>query len=551
MSLADSECGSVAVESTWKELRGTKDKECQTEPTAKTESVGTQSAETTSISVQTEEVAVVGLSDKADPALGPFLQKVSAMMEEQLLLNAESHAFDDYTVAWDEDRDIVAKLHAIRHDWVPPASSKDGAITGEVSSSCSACTWNCNGTVIGVAYGSLGHQGWCNHRGGICFWNVMQRHVGAGNTADIVIETPCCVTCCEFHPQEPSLVVGGLFNGEIRVWDTSNADNGIEPLIMSSTVDDYFHREPIAQVSWVKDMRSRAFQIISINGDGKVLFWTMENKLLYPISGFALIPSSASRNRHPIMGGVSVAVSHLDYSNFVIGTEAGGIFRAVQNKVAAKKGKKPGDSMWSAEAFDMIESTDPANALEVKKVIEDYARAENLKAIGIPEIFKARPDPLKLFPNASRFAFEPHAGPVYSLAASPFHRKLFLSCSTDCTARIFNILRPKALLYLEPGPHSLMDVAWSPARPLVFAVGDAMGKVYVYDLLENMITPVLVIPVCEGKAITAISFNGADSSLLASVDETGQVHIWQLSPRLSEVQSGEIKIINNMGASGN
>jgi len=131
----------------------------------------------------------------------------------------------------------------------------------------------------------------------------------------------------------------------------------------------------------------------------------------------------------------------------------------------------------------------------------------NLKAIDLQAVYQAKPGPIKMFPQASKFAFEAHAGPVYALSASPFHRNLFLSCSTDTTARLYNILRPKPLLYLEPSQSYLFDVAWSPARPLVFAVADADGKVHVYDLKENVLSPVLVIPVCEGKGVTAISFN--------------------------------------------
>lgn len=46
----------------------------------------------------------------------------------------------------------------------------------------------------------------------------------------------------EFHPVKPSILVGGSFNGEIFLWDTSKED---EPLISKSSIDDYFHREMI------------------------------------------------------------------------------------------------------------------------------------------------------------------------------------------------------------------------------------------------------------------------------------------------------------------
>ena len=46
----------------------------------------------------------------------------------------------------------------------------------------------------------------------------------------------------QFHPTKPSILAGGNFNGEIFLWDLSRED---DPLISSSTIDDYFHTEAI------------------------------------------------------------------------------------------------------------------------------------------------------------------------------------------------------------------------------------------------------------------------------------------------------------------
>lgn len=43
--------------------------------------------------------------------------------------------------------------------------------------------------------------------------------------------------------------------------------------------------------------------------------------------------------------------------------------------------------------------------------------------------------------TAASFSFQPHAGPVSSVAASPFHRNLFLSASTDTTLRLYSQLQ--------------------------------------------------------------------------------------------------------------
>jgi len=51
-----------------------------------------------------------------------------------------------------------------------------------------------------------------------------------------------CVSC---HPKLPAVIAGGLFNGEVRVWNTSSTH---DPLIASSASLDIGHKEPVAKV---------------------------------------------------------------------------------------------------------------------------------------------------------------------------------------------------------------------------------------------------------------------------------------------------------------
>ena len=44
------------------------------------------------------------------------------------------------------------------------------------------------------------------------------------------------------------MLAGGSVNGEIFIWDVSDADN---PLKCSSTIDEYFHRDAITAIQWV------------------------------------------------------------------------------------------------------------------------------------------------------------------------------------------------------------------------------------------------------------------------------------------------------------
>jgi hypothetical protein len=51
--------------------------------------------------------------------------------------------------------------------------------------------------------------------------------------------------------------------------------------------------------------------------------------------------------------------------------------------------------------------------------------------------------------GGARLRFEPHAGPVLAVAASPFHRLLFASAGADGALRLSSLLQPKPLCQLD------------------------------------------------------------------------------------------------------
>eukprot|EP00455_Lapot_gusevi_P055504 TRINITY_DN9028_c0_g1_i5.p1 TRINITY_DN9028_c0_g1~~TRINITY_DN9028_c0_g1_i5.p1 ORF type:complete len:227 (+),score=21.49 TRINITY_DN9028_c0_g1_i5:31-681(+) len=208
-----------------------------------------------------------------------------------------------------------------------------------------------------------------------------------------------------------------------------------------------------------------------------------------------------------------------------------------------------GEFTWSAEAFKILQDAKAPDRFEVKKEIEKYARLNAIKEINGSTLFQARPDPNRLFSRCSDFAFEPHSGPVYSLAFSPFHRSLFLSASSDSSLRLYNILKTKPIMSLQPSSTYLFDACWSPTRPAVFAAASADGRLHIFDLSQSRVGSVLSVPVTEQNAAAhAISFNSKDGSLVAVADSLGRVSVWQLSPRLASMHENERAVLERIGA---
>lgn len=207
---------------------------------------------------------------------------------------------------------------------------------------CTCLSWNATGSSICAGFGRVDLSGWDTTASGVVIWNIMRQRsdstkVGDSQTietlpADLVLETTVCGSLLAFvqidmviflartsmllqssvasvscHPKYPSILAAGTYSGEVLVWDTNFA----EPLIAKTEIDDYFHREPVTSLCWFQELGSKEYlvrnahwvllliyeflftvrtfhssmQLASVSGDGKLLIWTLESKLKYPVAG--------------------------------------------------------------------------------------------------------------------------------------------------------------------------------------------------------------------------------------------------------------------------
>ena len=134
----------------------------------------------------------------------------------------------------------------------------------------------------------------------------------------------------------------------------------------------------------------------------------------------------------------------------------------------------------------------PSKAImDVKKRVERYVLDKGgEKDIWAPTVYHAKPDVKMIFSVPFNANFERHLGPVLGLASSPFVKRLFLSCSSDGSIRLYDILGHRPVVIFEPGYNEyLLDVQWSPFRPAVFAAVSNIGNVYLYDLSVSKSSP--------------------------------------------------------------
>jgi WD40 repeat protein len=72
------------------------------------------------------------------------------------------------------------------------------------------------------------------------------------NKPDMSIETSSCISSLATHPEYPSVVAVGFFNGEIHVYNTREAES-----LPTSILDKReMHKDEVTCLKWIKDVKT-------------------------------------------------------------------------------------------------------------------------------------------------------------------------------------------------------------------------------------------------------------------------------------------------------
>ncbi|KAJ7988221.1 hypothetical protein DPEC_G00321350 [Dallia pectoralis] len=413
------------------------------------------------------------------PRLRDFLHRVEDMIVKELVKNAKSHAFDGFDVNWEDQNETVSCMHRLQH-----------VVAQEKGLHVTSISWSCTGSVIACAFGRVDDGDWSTEKSCVCTWNLDRRGLNP-KRPDTVIDVARPVMSLSFHPTSPSLIAGGLYSGEVVVWDTSRAQ---EPVLAQTGLSTDTHREPVYQVAWVPGPRRGDMLVLSAGSGGRVLLWTVvsdEGSLLLS-SGYALVRqqvphnSSLGKGRGSSNVGVtSLALSPWDSDTFLVGSEGGMVLKC-------------------SFSTEVLAAAPPGGESVVLRA-------------------------------PAQFSFTPRGGPIHSLHCSPFHRNLFVSVGTDGRAHVHSLLQPDPLLSLRVSDSYVFGVCWSPTRPLVFAAATGQGLVQIFDLGRRSLRPAATIDqLTGGQPAYCLEFNPSRTGLLAVGNADGSVNIWQLSTALTE-----------------
>ena len=211
---------------------------------------------------------------------------------------------------------------------------------------------------------------------------------------------------------------------------------------------------------------------------------------------------------------------------------------------------------WSEEAMSFLANiSDQRHIQKIKDQVDKFMlQRHGMRQVYANQIFGAKPPLHMLYPpftSKQCQQYDKHCGPVTSVSASPFNKRLFLTCSSDGAIRIYDIRDKRPIISFEPSFGEYLNcVQWSPFRPAVFACVSNTGTLYIYDLVQSKHKPVETLKHDDDSSTPLrfrqaqeICFNPSQRNFLAVGYHDGYVRVFRISWILSNLHQDDHKLL--------
>ncbi|CAD8067036.1 unnamed protein product [Paramecium sonneborni] len=282
------------------------------------------------------------------------------------------------------------------------------------------------------------------------------------------------ITSACFHPFSPNVVLGGLYNGQVVVWDL-RAKHTPEK---RSTLNSGGHSYPIYGLSIVGSQNAN--NLISSSNDGRICIWNLA-QLNQPQKIIDLKTKNKQQTTNPQVevNSTCMVFPQGDANNFYVGAEDGCIYKS-------KLHQNTNENI----VIPFEEHLAPVSGISL---------------------------------NSS-----PQASPIIS--------NLLLSSSFDWTCKLWNTRTQsdnKCLATFECSEDYVYDVQWNGQHPSLFSTTDGEGYVDLWDLSYDLEAPITRYK--SGNNSINKSQWSKDGTKIAIGDSFGEIQILQLSQKAQKV----------------
>ncbi|XP_063981952.1 cytoplasmic dynein 1 intermediate chain isoform X26 [Diachasmimorpha longicaudata] len=386
-----------------------------------------------------------------------FLDRTSRIVERALAESVNIYA--DYTGTLDGDEGMDEKSHQrlwLNRSFYDERWSRNRCVT--------SLDWSPQFPELLAA--SYHHNDDApNDPDGICLiWNTKFKKT----TPEFIFHCQSPVMSTTFARFHPNLILGGTYAGQIVLWDNRvQKRTPIQRTPLSASA----HTHPVYCLNVVGTQN--AHNLISISTDGKMCSWSLD-MLSQPQETLDL----QAKQSKPIAV-TCLAFPHGDVNNFVVGSEDGTVYSACRHGIRA----------------------------------------------GVTE------------------TYEGHQGPVTSVSAHAVQggidfSHLFLTSSIDWTIKLWSLKENKALHSFEHNGDYVYDVAWSPTHPALFAAVDDSGHLDLWNLNQDTEVPTASVVVDGAPALNRVSWT--PSGLHVTVgDDSGKIWVYDVAENLAHPRGDE------------
>ena len=131
--------------------------------------------------------------------------------------------------------------------------------------------------------------------------------------------------------------------------------------------------------------------------------------------------------------------------------------------------------------------------------------------------------------------YEKHLGPVTGISThhSPDYSHLLLTSSIDWTIKLWNMKNNKPLYSFEDNSDYVMDVAWSPINPALFAAVDGSGRLDLWNLTQDTEVPTVSLVIEGSPALNRVTWTPSGLHLVVG-DDSGRLYVYDVADSLAQ-----------------
>nr|AAX33607.1 AT17034p [Drosophila melanogaster] len=344
-----------------------------------------------------------------------------------------------------------------------------------------------------------------------------------------------CITSMDWSTHFPELVVGSYHNNEespnepdgvVMVWNTK---------FKKSTPEDVFHCQSAVMSTCFAKFNPNL--ILGGTYSGQIVLWDNRVQKRTPIQR---TPLSAAAHTHPV------------YCLQMVGTQN------AHNVISISS-----DGKLCSWSLDML--SQPQDTLELQ---QRQSKAIAITSMAFPAneinslvmgsedgyVYSASRHGLRSGVNE---VYERHLGPITGISThynqlSPDFGHLFLTSSikiwslklpiSSCQFSVVSGINSNKPLYsFEDNSDYVMDVAWSPVHPALFAAVDGSGRLDLWNLNQDTKVPTASIVVAGAPALNRVSWTPSGLHVCIG-DEAGKLYVYDVAENLAQPSRDEIKM---------